>query len=244
MASSPPLLTYAAIGVAIWWSWPMLSPYVNAALYRMPQGRQQSQHNDGGGDGRFFRGVVGNINREWTDIFRAEGRTYRTALPPWCLLYSGATRAPCEGEARSGMGPFYCPPDQKIYIDPSDSWASSSTSLATAAAIPASFVMAAVVAHEIGHHVQCQLGISGRGGPATELQADCFAGVWAKHENDRLIREGKPALIEPGDVEAAVRTAGSMGGGNGSHGSGAQRAAWLSAGLRQGTVAACSTSRS
>jgi uncharacterized protein len=209
---------------------------------RKTQGRQQSQDNDGGGDSQFFRAVVGNINREWIDIFRAEGRTYQ---PPTLVLYSGATRAPGDGEARSAMGPFYCPPDQKIYIDPSEFIGELQHQFGNCRGNSCKFVMmATVVAHEISHHVQHQLGMGGRGGPAEELQADCFAGVWAKRENDRLIREGEPALIEPGDVEAAVRTYGSMGGGSGRHGSGAQRAAWLSAGLRQGTIAACSTSRS
>jgi Putative neutral zinc metallopeptidase len=135
MASSP-LLTYAAIGVVVWWSWPTISPYVSDALDRLPQGhqteRQQSQQ--GADDYRWFETVVGNINREWTDIFRAEGHTYR---PPTLVLYSGATRAPCQGGATSERGHSIVRLTRKSTSTRLNSWASSSTSLATAAAIPA-----------------------------------------------------------------------------------------------------------
>jgi uncharacterized protein len=93
-----------------------------------------------------------------------------------------------------------------------------------------------VLAHEVGHHVQNLLGLDG-GGPSTELQADCLAGVWAKHEDDRLKRAGKPPLVERGDIEAAMQMASSFGGA--SHGSGAQRQRAFSTGWQSGALASC-----
>jgi uncharacterized protein len=219
--------------------------------------------------GRFVSTVLGNIDAEWTDVFRQDGRTYRK---PVLVLYQGQTRADCGGVAQSAMGPFYCPNDQKIYLDTSffkeietrfrgcDVGSSS-----------CQFSQAYVIAHEVGHHIQNLLGIlpkvqqqqqgmdrasGNRLQVRVELQADCLAGLWAKHENDRLKREGKPPLVEAGDVEAALQTASAIGDDtlqrkatgrvvpdSFTHGSSEQRQRWFTVGYREGTVAACNTFR-
>jgi uncharacterized protein len=219
--------------------------------------------------GRFVSTIVGNINREWTDIFAQDGRTYRK---PILVLYNQATPAACGGLAQSAMGPFYCPEDQKVYLDTSffkeienrfHGCEVGSTSCR--------FAQAYVIAHEVGHHVQNLLGIlpkiqqqqqqldkasANRLQVRVELQADCLAGVWAKHENERLQKEGKPPLVEPGDVEAALQTASAIGDDtlqrratgrvvpdSFTHGSSEQRQRWFSTGFREATVAACNTFR-
>ncbi len=219
--------------------------------------------------GKFVSTTVGNINREWTDIFAADGRTYRK---PILVLYNQATPTACGGVAQSAMGPFYCPEDEKIYLDTTffteiedrfHGCEPGSTSCR--------FAQAYVIAHEIGHHVQNQLGIlpqvqqlqqqmdkigANRLQVRVELQADCLAGVWAKHENDRLQREGKPPLVEPGDVEAALQTAAAIGDDtlqrrvrgrvvpdSFTHGTSEQRRRWFATGFREATVAACNTFR-
>jgi uncharacterized protein len=219
--------------------------------------------------GRFVSTIIGNINREWTDIFARDGRTYRK---PILVLYNQATPAACGGVAQSAMGPFYCPEDQKIYLDTSffkeienrfHGCEVGSTSCR--------FAQAYVIAHEVGHHVQNLLGIlpkiqqqqqqldktdANRLQVRVELQADCLAGVWAKHENERLQKDGKPPLVEPGDVEAALQTASAIGDDtlqrratgrvvpdSFTHGSSEQRQRWFSTGFREATVAACNTFR-
>jgi uncharacterized protein len=219
--------------------------------------------------GRFVSTIVGNINREWTDIFAQDGRTYRK---PILVLYNQATPAACGGVARSAMGPFYCPEDQKVYLDTNffkeienrfHGCEVGSTSCR--------FAQAYVIAHEIGHHVQNLLGIlpkvqqqqqeldkpeANRLQVRVELQADCLAGVWARHENERLQKEGKPPLVEPGDVEAALQTASAIGDDtlqrratgrvvpdSFTHGTSEQRQRWFSTGFREATVAACNTFR-
>jgi predicted metalloprotease len=179
-------------------------------------------------------------------------------------MFSGATRADACGMAQSAMGPFYCPPDQKIYLDTSffrdlerrfhgcDAGSSA-----------CKFAQAYVIAHEIGHHVQNQLGVLSkaqqqqRGLPKVEanriqvrveLQADCFAGIWAARSDKQW------QLIQPGDVEAAMRTAAAIGDDrlqkqaqgyaipdSFTHGSSEQRQRWFETGLKSGTVAACNT---
>jgi predicted metalloprotease len=167
------------------------------------------------------------------------------------------------------MGPFYCPSDQKIYLDVSffDQIESRFRGCSGKAC---EFAQAYVIAHEVGHHVQNLLGVLARAQTAqrstsdraaanrvqvqVELQADCFAGVWAKHENDLRISQGKPAMIESGDVEAALQTASAIGDDtlqkrsqgyavpdSFTHGSAQQRQRWFNTGLRGGTVAACNT---
>ena len=168
------------------------------------------------------------------------------------------------------MGPFYCPTDQKVYLDTSffDQIATRFRGCDVGSK-SCQFAQAYVIAHEIGHHVQKLLGIltkaTRRSRPRAarpeanhiqvqvELQADCFAGVWAKHEND-LLPQGKQAFIEPGDVEAALRTAAAIGDDtlqkraqgrvvpdSFTHGTSEQRQRWFNTGFKAGTVASCNT---
>lgn len=202
------LLKPAIILAGAWWFWPSISPYISGG----PAGDLD------------FQVLLGNINNEWRHILPS----YRK---PRLVIYEGTTQAPeeCGGQADSRM-PFYCPANGAIYLSPD-----------FVRVIPCSgkscqFGLATVLAHEVGHAVQHQIGLMSEG-PRFELQADCLAGLWAKHEDDRLRREGKPPLVEPGDIEAAMRTAGAFG--NPSHGSGQQRQASFYRGWTQGTLAAC-----
>jgi predicted metalloprotease len=218
-------------------------------LGRQPQARRGGRSSDDT-SGDFFKQVLGNVNREFADIFSAEGRRYTR---PVLVLYSGQTAAGClPRPADSRMGPFYCPEDQKLYVPTSLSREVRRRSGCDDGTCP--FVTAVVTAHEIGHHVQNLLGLmrGGRGGPGLELQADCFAGVWAAHENARLKDDGKPALVEPGDVDAAMKWWGGVGDdtlmreagipvdrSRFTHGSAAQRQAAFQRGLRGGALSAC-----
>jgi len=218
--------------------------------------------------GHFVSITIGNINAVWTDIFRQDGQTYRK---PVLVLYQGQTDAACGGAAQSAMGPFYCPQDQKIYLDTSF-FREIESRFRGCEGKACEFSQAYVIAHEVGHHVQNSLGIlpkiqrqqqsmdrtsANRLQVQVELQADCLSGVWAKHENDRLQRDGKPLLVEAGDIEAALRTASAIGDDtlqrkatgrvvpdSFTHGSSEQRQRWFTTGYRDGTVAACNTYRS
>jgi len=212
--------------------------------------------------GKFVAKVLGTTEVEWKKIFEASGQRYRN---PTLVMFSGATRADQCGQAQSAMGPFYCPSDQKIYLDTSFFRDLERRFKGCDAGSPScQFAQAYVIAHEVGHHVQNQLGIlpkvqqQQRGLSKTEanrlqvrveLQADCLAGVWANHSN-----EDWKDLIQPGDVEAAMKTAAAIGDDrlqkqaqgyaipdSFTHGSSEQRQRWFSTGLKQGTVAACNT---
>ena len=201
---------------------------------------------------RFVSRVLGTTERTWADIFPREvGAAYR---PPKLVLFSGGVRSGC-GAAQSAMGPFYCPADQKVYLDQS-----FFDELSQRFGAPGDFAAAYVIAHEVGHHVQTLLGISDQvqqyqarasktQGNAIqvrmELQADCLAGVWGHHN---------AKLLEAGDIEEAMRAAQSIGddtlqrAGQGyvvpesfTHGSAAQRQKWFMRGFEQGTIAACDT---
>jgi uncharacterized protein len=237
--------------------------------YQQPSQPSQARQTGRPSDdmGRFVGTILGNLEREWTDIFKQDGRTYRK---PILVLYSGMTQAACGGAAQSAMGPFYCPVDQKIYLDTSFFKEIESRFRGCEVGSKAcQFAQAYVIAHEVGHHVQNLLGIlpkvqarqqqmdkasANHLQVQVELQADCLAGVWARHENERLQRDGKPPLVEPGDVEAALQTASAIGDDtlqrragravmpdSFTHGSSEQRQRWFSTGFREGTVAACNT---
>ena len=211
--------------------------------------------------GKFVSRILGSTEVQWKQVFEQAGQRYKT---PSLVMFNGATRADACGQAQSAMGPFYCPSDQKIYLDTSffrdlerrfkgcDAGSKS-----------CQFAQAYVIAHEVGHHVQNQLGIlpkvqqQQRGLSKTEanrlqvkveLQADCFAGVWANKSDQQW------KLIEPGDVEAAMKTAAAIGDDrlqkqsqgyaipdSFTHGSSEQRQRWFNAGLKGGTVGACNT---
>jgi len=209
--------------------------------------------------GVFVSRILGSTEVEWKDIFAKEGKTYRA---PTLVMFSGATDARC-GPARSAMGPFYCPLDQKVYLDTSF-FREIETRFRGCAGRSCQFAQAYVIAHEVGHHVQNQLGILPRVQQQqqamnskaqanhlqveVELQADCFAGVWANHTQQQW------NLIEPGHVEAALRTAAAIGDDtlqkqaqgyavpdSFTHGTSEQRQRWFNAGFKGGTVASCNT---
>jgi predicted metalloprotease len=217
--------------------------------------------------GQFVSRVLGSTEAQWKTIFAQEGRSYHT---PVLVLYNGVTRADCGGVAQSAMGPFYCPSDQKVYLDTAffDQIATRFRGC-DVGSNSCQFAQAYVVAHEIGHHVQNQLGILQKAQQLqrtvdkaeanaiqvrVELQADCLAGVWANHENENLRRQGKPPMVEPGDVEAALRTAAAIGDDtlqrrsqgyvvpdSFTHGTSEQRQRWFANGYRNGTMSNCNT---
>lgn len=210
-------LQLALMAAGAWWCWTTISPHLPQAVPGSEPGR-----------GKFFQTLLGNIDNEWRQILPS----YRA---PRLVIFDGATSAPreCGGRADS-RSPFYCPSQGAIYLSP-----------LFVREIPCSgkvcdFALAAVLAHEVGHHVQNLLGLDrgGRGGPAIELQADCLAGVWAKHEDARLRKAGKPPLVEPGDIDAALKMSGQFGDG-GSHGSGSQRQQSFTRGWSSGALASC-----
>jgi predicted metalloprotease len=215
--------------------------------------------------GRFVAAILGSTEVQWKDIFTKANQRYRA---PVLVMYRGQTSAPCGGVAQSAMGPFYCPADQKVYLDTSF-FREIETRFRGCEGKACQFSQAYVIAHEVGHHVQNQLGIlpkvqgqqrsldkvaGNRLQVRVELQADCFAGVWANHENANQKAQGKPPFIEAADVEAAMKTAAAIGddtlqrraGGHVvpdsfTHGSAEQRQRWFQTGLKEGSVAACNT---
>ena len=202
----------------------------------------------------FVSVVLADTEDTWNEIFRRMNREYRD---PQLVLFSGAVRSAC-GAAQSAVGPFYCPADQKVYLD-----LGFFRELRDRFGAPGEFAQAYVIAHEIGHHVQQQLGISdrvrsmqSRGGERQsnalsvrlELQADCFAGVWANNANRSR------QILEQGDVEAGLNAAAAIGDDRlqgqsrgyvvpdaFTHGSSAQRVRWFTRGLETGAVRQCDT---
>ncbi len=204
---------------------------------------------------RFVSQVLRSTEVVWTDIFRESGKTYS---PPKLVLFTGSYPTAC-GQGQAAMGPFYCPEDQKVYID-----LRFYKVLEQKLGAPGQFAQAYVVAHEVGHHVQQQLGIMdkvnavrGRGGEAqanaisvrVELQADCFAGVWAARS-----QKEQGWRLEPGDIETALNAAAQIGDDtlqrksqgtvvpeSFTHGTSAQRVNWFKRGVEGGSVDRCNT---
>jgi predicted metalloprotease len=217
---------------------------------------------------KFASIILNSLEREWSDIFGRDRQTYRK---PILVVYRNQTNAGCG--AAIANGPFYCPMDQKIYLDTSF-FQEIGTRLhdCEAGSAACRFSQAYVIAHEAGHHVQNLLGIlpkiqqaqqnmdradADRLNVRAELQADCFAGIWAKRENDRLKRDGKPLLVEAGGIEAVLRATSAAGDGmlqrketgravrdSFTHGSQEERQRWFLAGYQGGTVAGCNTFKS
>ena len=207
---------------------------------------------------QFLPAVLGSTERVWGDIFQRSGQTYR---PTTLVAYKGGTQTAC-GVGQAVMGPFYCPGDQKIYIDPD-----FFNELSRRFQAPGDFAAAYVIAHEVGHHIQnlegtlekgqaAQAGLSKAEGNAVqvgiELQADCYAGVWAANAKDG---QGRRAL-EDGDVEEGMRAAEAIGDDtlqkqtqgrvvpeSFTHGSSAQRMEALRRGLSTGNPASCQFNR-
>ena len=212
--------------------------------------------------GQFVSAVLGSTETVWTDIFAQAGRTYK---PPTLVMFSGATQSGC-GFAKSAMGPFYCPLDQKVYLDTSFFQdLEGRLGACQVGSKTCQFSQAYVIAHEIGHHVQNLLGVLPKAQQAqramdqteanslqvrVELQADCLAGVWANRG------QAKWDFIESGDVDSALQTASAIGDDrlqrrskgyvvpdSFTHGSSAQRSRWFTTGLKSGDVASCDTFR-
>ena len=202
----------------------------------------------------FVSRTVGDTEDVWTALFKAMGTRYE---PPHLVLYSGGTRTQGCGNAQSAMGPFYCPGDQKVYLD-----TQFFQELSRRFGAPGDFANAYVIAHEIGHHVQNQLGTMEKFDQTAqrmdarqrnalsvrlELQADCYAGVWGYFA-------AKRNLLEPGDVDEGLRAAAAVGDDaiqratQGrvvpdafTHGSAAQRARWFKQGFTTGDPRTCNT---
>mgnify|MGYP001455978500 FL=1 len=202
----------------------------------------------------FVSKVLASTEDTWNEVFRANGRQYQE---PKLVLFTGATPTAC-GTGQSAMGPFYCPGDQKVYID-----LAFYRDLKDRFKAPGEFAQAYVIAHEVGHHVQNLLGIaeqvekarsraSQREGNALsvrmELQADCLAGVWGQRTNTMK------NVLEPGDLEAALTAASAIGDDrlqqqsqgrivpeSFTHGSSEQRVRWFKRGFESGDMNQCNT---
>ena len=202
----------------------------------------------------FVSTVLKNTEVVWADVFRQNGSTYDA---PRLVLFRGATPTAC-GTGESAMGPFYCPGDKKVYID-----LGFFDTLKSQLGAPGEFAQAYVIAHEVGHHVQDELGITAkvdgmRGrlsqsqnnamSVRVELQADCFAGVWANKSQQ------SKQWLDPGDIEAAMNAAQKIGDDalqrsagravvpdSFTHGSSAQRQRWFGAGYKDGSIQSCDT---
>ncbi len=222
--------------------------------YQQQQGRQGTPQDEAG---RFAAAILGNTEDVWKTVLPQQAnRQYRE---PKLVLFSGATRSGCGG-AQSAMGPFYCPLDQTVYID-----LSFFEEMQRRFRAGGDFAYAYVLAHEVGHHVENLLGILPRVqerqrevsrteanqlSVRVELMADCLAGVWAHHSNQRW------QSLEQGDIEEAIRAAEAIGDDrlqkqtqgrvvpdSFTHGSSEQRVRWLTSGLKSGSVQACDTFR-
>lgn len=206
---------------------------------------------------QFVSHVLGDTEDTWRDLFARSNKTYEN---PKLVLFTGATQTAC-GLGQSATGPFYCPGDHKVYID-----LEFFKEMGTRLGAKGDFAQAYVIGHEVGHHVQNLLGISeqvqaerARGNEKRanqlsvrlELQADCFAGIWAHHA-DRARQ-----VLETGDIEEGLNAASAIGddhlqrqaGGqvvpdSFTHGSSAQRVRWFKRGLESGDPAACNTFKS
>lgn len=220
-------------------------------------------------DERFVKVVLRDTEIVWGQVFRDAGETYKE---PTLILFNGQINSAC-GVATSATGPFYCPGDQQVYLDTSF-FAEMRQNLGIVGDQPGSndvdnqgragaFAEAYVIAHEVGHHVQTLLGISQQVSEASrqvskaeanrlsvyqELQADCFAGVWANRNDQRI------NFLEAGDVEQAINAASQIGDDrlaqasgravvpdNFTHGTSQQRVYWFSRGLKSGDIQSCDT---
>jgi uncharacterized protein len=210
--------------------------------------------------GQFVALVLGDTEDRWTEIFAGEGRTYD---PPKLRLFAGSEQTPC-AFAQSAMGPFYCPRDRRIYLDTSffDDLQHKLGGCSNSNACK--FSEAYVIAHEVGHHVQNELGIlprvtqmqqasasraeANRWQVRVELRADCYAGIWANRA------QRKHDFLDPGDVDQALQTASAIGDDRlqrqtqgyvvpdaFTHGTSEQRKRWFSTGFKLGKVSACDT---
>ena len=208
----------------------------------------------GDAQARFVSQVLRSTEVVWADAFSQSGKTYQK---PKLTLYRGSYPTGC-GQGQAAMGPFYCPADSHVYLD-----MSFFDTMSSRLGAPGQFAQAYVIAHEVGHHVQTVLGVSdqvsaaqqqaGRRGANAlsvrmELQADCFAGVWANHADTAR------KVVEPGDIEEALNAASAIGDDklqkatqgqvvpeSFTHGSSAQRMGWFKRGYESGDPNTCDT---
>jgi uncharacterized protein len=200
----------------------------------------------------FVAAVLGSTEDTWTELFARSGRRYEK---PTLVLFTGAVESAC-GFAQAAVGPFYCPTDQKLYID-----LAFYRDLQDRFRAPGDFAQAYVIAHEVGHHVQNLLGIAERVHAAQrragereanalsvrmELQADCLAGIWAQHANrakyileEGDIEEGLGAAAAVGDDRIQKASRGYVSPESFTHGSAQQRVRWFRRGLETGDIKAC-----
>ena len=202
----------------------------------------------------FVKTVLGDTEDVWTEMFRASGKQY---IKPVLVIFTNSTSTAC-GKGETATGPFYCPVDQKVYID-----LNFYRLMRDRFHVSGEFAQAYVIAHEVGHHVQNLMGISDKVHEARsrasqvmgnalsvrmELQADCFAGVWAFHANQSR------SILESGDVQTALSAATAIGDDalqrqaqgqvvpdSFTHGTSEQRVRWFSRGLESGKVDQCNT---
>jgi predicted metalloprotease len=231
------------------------SSYAPAPTQTSRTAPPQRQQPAGDAETQFVSRVLKSTEDVWTSTFRELGRQYSD---PKLVLYRDATRTEC-GVGQSAMGPFYCPADQRVYLD-----LAFFDDLARRFHSPGQFPQAYVIAHEVGHHVQNLLGISAKTeqmkermskrdanalSVRVELQADCFAGLWAKRSQSVM-----GWRLEPGDVEEALNAASKIGDDvlqrqsrgavvpeSFTHGSSAQRVSWFRRGLDSGSIDQCNT---
>ena len=226
-------------------------------VQEQPTQRSQTRSSQLGSDdteGQFVSAILADTEDTWTPIFAQQGKRY---VEPRLVLYEGAVRSAC-GMAESATGPFYCPADQQVYLD-----TAFFDELANQFGAPGDFAGAYVIAHEIGHHVQTLLGITQQVSQyrsrmsetqgnqlsvMTELQADCFAGVWAHNaQRERNIlqegdlEEGLRAAAAVGDDKIMKRTRGYVVPDAFTHGSAEQRMRWFKTGLQTGDMNSCDT---
>ncbi|MDB5727738.1 MAG: metalloprotease [Noviherbaspirillum sp.] len=203
---------------------------------------------------RFVSTVLADTEDTWNELFRSQGGQY---VKPKLVLFSGRTPTAC-GTGQSATGPFYCPGDQRIYID-----LSFYRLMQQRFKVSGEFAQAYVIAHEVGHHVQHLMGISSKVDEARrrtseaqgnalsvrlELQADCFAGVWAYHANQAR------SILEAGDIETALKAASAIGDDalqrqsqgevvpdSFTHGTSEQRVRWFTRGIQTGKIDSCNT---
>lgn len=212
--------------------------------------------------GDMISGVLGEIDDRWTEIFKERGGSF---AGPQIVLFRNVTNGGRCGRAQSAMGPFYCPPEKKIYLDTAFFREVETRFRGCSGKSACNFTTAYIIAHEAGHHIQNLLGILPRvqrmqeqaGSKAeanalqvkVELQADCLSGVWVNREEKK-----RPGFVEAGDIDAALSTATAIGDDtlqrqatgrvvpdSFTHGSAAQRKQWFLTGYKQGTVESCNT---
>ena len=223
----------------------------SAPVATQPAGQRGAPQDE---EARFVTTVLASTEDVWTEQFAQAGKTYEK---PTLVLFRGATRTAC-GAGEAAMGPFYCPGDRKVYID-----LAFYETLRTRLGSPGDFAQAYVVAHEVGHHVQNLMGITGKVdgmrsrqseaqanamSVRVELQADCFAGVWANRSQQ------SKQWLDQSDIESALNAASHIGDDalqmqargrvvpdSFTHGSSAQRVHWFKRGLENGSVKDCDT---